>query len=365
MLMAGSLSDSCFLRPWVRALLFFVFGCATSCGQVALLSMLTYYSSEFGKSTFVLLNCATYLPSLPIVLLQSKLDSVYDRKFSTAVAFKFRIAISFLVLTATLVALPLISVSEEWFIMVCAAVIGIFTGVLFGSFYQLLTFIYKDERTENTAYYAFGYQGSGFIVLGASLIAFEAHQDVPTRGMLEGFYISIAVVPFIALAMFIALAATESFRESARIRDMSAEDPSGPLLPREAADGPGADQFSSEQLESDRNLLRSLGGEHLVSQGLWEVDDAGGPLSPGSTELSQMDILKLCFPCVACIFVTIFASIVVFPFYTFVPSTNRMFPMILFYTKVTLLPRACLPASLPPSLTPSQYFPLRPPATTR
>jgi len=56
--------------------------------------------------------------------------------------------------------------------------------------------------------------------------------------------------------------------------------------------------------------------------------------------LSQTQILQPCFPCVACIFVTIFASIVVFPFYTFVPSNNPTFPLLLFYTKV----RACVRA---------------------
>jgi hypothetical protein len=328
------------LGTWTRTLLFSLFGCATSCGQVALLSMLAYYSQQYGKATFVLLNCATYLPSLPVVLVQSKLDSVYDSMFSTAVTFKFRIAVSFFVLAATLVALPLIPVQDEWVVLACGAVIGIFTGVVFGSFYQLLTFVHADETRDNTASYAFGYQGSGFLVLGASLVAFREHQEEPTKGMLEAFYLSIAVVPLIALVAFLALTATESFRESARMRDahsLSLQDVSNPLLQADETDTPTG-VAPSEQLASDQSLLRSLGGEHVVSQSMWEKGGAqeGSPRSPFSAPLTQMQVLRLCFPSVACIFVTIFASIIVFPFYTFVPSSanNPMFPQVLFYTKV-------------------------------
>jgi hypothetical protein len=318
--------------PWARSALFFVFGCATSAAQVALLSMLTFYSQQFGPQIFIALNCATFLPSLPIVLIQSKLDSAYDRIFSTYVAFKFRIAISLLLLTATLCALPLLPLVEEWELLACATIIGIFTGVLFGSFYQLLTFIHAEEQTTNTAYFAFGYQGSGLVVLSLSLVAFRGHEDAPTSEMLRQFFSSVAVIPLVGLILFLTLTASESFRESARLRDVSVSDYDS-LLGREQSDAERA--HHSEQTGDDQALLRSLGGEHVGSLGREHAHDCereavggeGGPL------LSKAQVLEKCFPCAACIFVTIFSSIVVFPFYTFVPSTNPTFPMVLFYTK--------------------------------
>jgi hypothetical protein len=318
-----------------RAALFFVFGCATSAAQTAILSMLTYYSLQFGPQTFVALNCATYLPSLPIVLVQSKLDSAYDRIYSTAVTFKFRIAVSFFVLAATLCALPLLPLREEWELLVCAAVIGIFTGVLFGSFCQLLTFVNSTNQSTNTAYFAFGYQGSGVVVLLLSLIAFRGHENAPTRAMLDAFFISVAVLPLVALVIFIALTATDGFRESASTRDADVEVNDLQTLPLLQA--PDADR--REQRAADQALLSSVGSEHVGSLGVEppQEEEDGGRVERA---LSQTQILQPCFPCVACIFVTIFASIVVFPFYTFVPSNNPTFPLLLFYTKV----RACVRA---------------------
>jgi hypothetical protein len=317
-----------------RAAIFFVFGCATSAAQTALLSMLTYYSLRFGPKTFVALNCASYLPSLPIVLLQGTLDNMYDRIFSTAVTFKFRIAVSFLVLAATLCALPLLPLHEEWELLACAAVIGIFTGVAFGSFYQLLTFVDAEEQSRNIAYFAFGYQGSGVVVLFLSLAVFRGHEAAPTRAMLDDFFLSVALVPLAALVLFVALTATADFRDSALARD--AANPTQPLLwGREEA-------AAVDQRAHDQALLRSLGSEHILGSLEAEHDEttAVGSSVGESEALSQMQILQRCFPCAACIFVTIFASIVIFPFYTFVPSSNPMFPMLLFYTKVCV--RACV-----------------------
>ena len=312
--------------PWA---LFFIFGCATSVAQVALLSMLTYYSSKFGRQTFVGLTCATYLPSLPVVLLQSQFDRFYDGIFSTAVAFKFRVTVSFLVLTVTMCALPLMTLDKEWELLTCAAVVGIFTGVIFGSFYQLLTFIHAEDQTRNTAFFAFGYQGSGVLVLVLSLAAFHGHQDSPSTEMLRQFFFSVAVVPLLALALFMTLAASEHFIESARLRDVTVSRGTPELLL--GSDNMGAEEVTNQQLERDQALLRSQGGEHVGTHG---EENIIYEEIHGESDLSQMQILQRCFPCAACIFVTIFASKVVFPFYTFVPSSNPMFPMILFYIKV-------------------------------
>jgi len=136
---------------------FALFGCATSAGQLALLSLLTYYSRLFGREIFGRINCAVYLPSLPIVLLQGRLDSLCDRRYSSATAFNFRIIPSFLIIIATLLALPFIP-DLEGALLACAASIGISTGVVFGSVYQLLTFVSAEEQKKNTAFFAFGYQ---------------------------------------------------------------------------------------------------------------------------------------------------------------------------------------------------------------
>eukprot|EP00802_Teleaulax_amphioxeia_P016116 Tamp_16226.p1 GENE.Tamp_16226~~Tamp_16226.p1 ORF type:complete len:447 (+),score=61.96 Tamp_16226:115-1455(+) len=317
------------------AALFFVFGCATSAAQVALLSMLAFYSLRFGPQVFVALNLATYLPSLPIVLLQGRLDSTYDRIFSTAVAFRFRVAVSLLVLAATLCALPLLPLHGEWELLVCAAVIGIFTGVVFGSFYQLLTFFRAEEQTSNTAAFAFGYQGVGVVVLLLSILAFRGHAEDPTPAMVDQFFFSVALVPLGAFVLFIALTATEAFRASARARDgTDAASASEPLLSEQ--NFTRAEQGSSEPFESDQAFTRlgSLGMEHVGSLGGAWVSVEKHDSEDAGLSLSQAQCLKRCLPCAACIFVTIFASVVVFPFYTYVPSSNPAFPTILFYTKI-------------------------------
>ena len=340
--------------PWARATLFFIFGCATSAAQVALLSMLNIYSQRFGPQIFVALNCATFLPSLPIVLLQSKLDSRYDRIFSTAVAFKFRIAVSFLVLISALCALPIIPL-EERELLTCATIIGVFTGVLFGSFYQLLTFVHPEHQTTNTAYFAFGYQGSGLVVLCLSLAAFGGLEHAATPEMMRHFFFSVAAVTLLALVLFLALTFSESFRESARLRDMfdsgAAEtesqallgpDRSGPSPSHLSAHIPQAASHSDwgpEQVGRGQALLRSVGGEHVGALSREQAGDTQWEESQetergGAAGMTTRQVLERSFPCAACIFVTIFASTVVFPFYTFVPSASPVLPTVLFYTKI-------------------------------
>jgi hypothetical protein len=61
----------------MRCAAFFLFGVGVSTGQVALLSALVYYSSLYGKATFVHLNIFVYIPSLPVVLLQVRVNGFH------------------------------------------------------------------------------------------------------------------------------------------------------------------------------------------------------------------------------------------------------------------------------------------------
>ena len=369
----------------LAAFLWFLLGCATSAGQIALLSLLTYYSRMFGLATFVRLNCALYLPSLPIVLLQRKLDNSFERRFSTATAFSFRISVSLVAIVMTLIALIYIP-NDEGTLLACAAVIGIFTGAVFGNFYQLLALL--DNQKQTTAAFAFGYQFSGLIVFVLSLAAFGDNEEFPTHDSLEQFFFSVSAVPLLALFVFTMFTWSDTFQDAARKRDgisYAGDEVQGDNRQPLIGEVSGEVDAGAERSENEsRSLLRSLAAEYVgydtcsVRQG-----DDGGILSSmheqellvaadGNTaghggsgdecvgqggggesseedfeSLSQMQILERCFPCVACIFCTIFASIVVFPFYTFVPSTNPQFAMILFYTKVCVCVCMNYPLSLP------------------
>lgn len=65
-------------------MLFFVCAVGVSVAWTSILSGLSYFSKKYGKASFLWLNLATYVPSLPVALAQTVWDDGYVRFVSRA-----------------------------------------------------------------------------------------------------------------------------------------------------------------------------------------------------------------------------------------------------------------------------------------
>jgi len=74
----------------LEQLLFFLAGLGTSIGYLSTLSSLVYFKLLFGPNSFVYLNCAVFLPLLPVSLAQAIWDSWFDVVYRTRVTFLVR-----------------------------------------------------------------------------------------------------------------------------------------------------------------------------------------------------------------------------------------------------------------------------------
>lgn len=77
-------------RHWLRCLLIQV---AYTIGWTAVSSELTYYTSLYGPEILLLLNVAYFVPSVPIMVLQTLTDTAFDRAFGIAAATAYRFVI--------------------------------------------------------------------------------------------------------------------------------------------------------------------------------------------------------------------------------------------------------------------------------
>ncbi len=58
---------------------------------VAVCSDLVRFSQLFGKQALLYLNLAWFVPSLPLLVAQAKLDERYDARFGSRAAARFRV----------------------------------------------------------------------------------------------------------------------------------------------------------------------------------------------------------------------------------------------------------------------------------
>ncbi len=74
----------------LEQVLFFLAGLGSSIGYIATLSSLVYFKVLFGANSFVYLNCAVFLPLLPISIAQAIWDSKFDLLWQSRVTFLVR-----------------------------------------------------------------------------------------------------------------------------------------------------------------------------------------------------------------------------------------------------------------------------------
>lgn len=182
----------------LEQVLFFLAGMGSSIGYIATLSSLVYFDVMFGANSFVYLNCAVFLPLLPISIAQAIYDSRFDLLYQSRVTYLVRVILGYgFVIGGTLGMLSFANgqnhsnydVSFEIFetrkeglrqVIMCALLQGIGGAVLFGQLNQLASFVGSlNQNTNNSdenealpkkfkATVAAGVQASALVVLLAS-----------------------------------------------------------------------------------------------------------------------------------------------------------------------------------------------------
>jgi len=146
----------------LEQILFFLAGLGSSIGYIATLSSLVYFKVLFGANSFVYLNCAVFLPLLPISLAQAVWDSRFDLLYRTRVTFLVRGVLGYgFVMSGTVGMVAFarghsdsntiddtIDENLGWVIF-CAIQQGIGGGILFGQLNQLASFVGSLHQNSN------------------------------------------------------------------------------------------------------------------------------------------------------------------------------------------------------------------------
>jgi hypothetical protein len=96
-------------------------------------SLVSYFKQHHGPDFFVKLNCAYYLPGLPLALLQQHYDSALDARFGSHAAYLARNLLAFFMLTLVLLRLPSIPASDAATLLGLTSVMGTFSWLAHGT----------------------------------------------------------------------------------------------------------------------------------------------------------------------------------------------------------------------------------------
>ena len=129
----------------LEQVLFFLAGLGSSIGYIATLSSLVYFKILFGANSFVYLNCAVFLPLLPISVAQAIWDSKFDLLYFSRVTFLVRGILGYGFVMSGTIGMVMFSHGTssgglEW--IICWALLqGIGGAVLFGQLNQRASFV--------------------------------------------------------------------------------------------------------------------------------------------------------------------------------------------------------------------------------
>lgn len=109
------------LSPWFGLLAVAYMAPWTSLG-----ALVSYFKTQYGAEFIVKLNCAYYLPGLPVALLQQWVDERLDARLGSATAYLGRVAGALVVAALALVALPAegADASAEGVVLALVAALG-------------------------------------------------------------------------------------------------------------------------------------------------------------------------------------------------------------------------------------------------
>ena len=147
----------------LEQILFFLAGLGSSIGYISTLSSLVYFKILFGANSFVYLNCAVFLPLLPISLAQAIWDAQFDLLYQSRVTFLVRGIIGYAFIVSGTLGMISFAHGEHsdsvdnfqshrgnlgW-VIVHALQQGIGGAVLFGQLNQLASFVGSLHHNHN------------------------------------------------------------------------------------------------------------------------------------------------------------------------------------------------------------------------
>ena len=126
--------------------------------------------------------------------------SVLRRRFNPERTFLGRILFALIGSMVAVMMLPFLP-NLKGLLIVMTCFIGVFSAILYGTFYQLVSLL-RDEGGKVNAYFSMGYQGAGLFILVFSLISgFQGHQMHPT--LLQRVILAGLVMLVMAASLFV------------------------------------------------------------------------------------------------------------------------------------------------------------------
>ena len=314
---------------------FMLCGMGATCAYTAILSSLVWYKALFGPSIFLLLNIAVYTPALPIMMLQNSFDERYNAMHGVRTAYRFRVAFCFTCLAGILCLFASERPPDAGFMVGTTLVVGIFAGVAYGTFYQIISLM-PDPRCN--AYFAMGYQGVALLVLVVGLAtgfnADAAEGAAIPISAVTGFFGGCAFLQMTCLAAFLAV------DRSSRMYEFALDKKDEVLLSVRSAQQAKAKKVKEIARRAAR--AKSPGTEPLLStdgsneiESLLSAEETA--VEPCKPSLTRCEVFYAIWPCAAACSLTICGSIMLFPFYVYMQDSahNKALPQVLFFTKLT------------------------------
>lgn len=101
----------------------------------AISSLLSQFSRDYGPQVLLQLNVAYFLPSIPVLLLQTSFNDVMDRKLGMAKATLFRLTLGLGSLVLLMAYFPYLATTHAS-LLATTVMVGLSYGVAFGTSYQ-------------------------------------------------------------------------------------------------------------------------------------------------------------------------------------------------------------------------------------
>lgn len=346
---------------------FFLTAIAFTAGWTAISSLIGYYKSLYGPHMLLYLNLAYFLPSLPTLLLQSLWDARLDSKFGIAKAATVRLCIGLGGSTLICIVYPFYESSRD-VLLVLVSLLGLCNSVAFSTSYQIVTHFSTSNSVALT---------TGFVASGPLVVLAEAALRMGPRPSYIQQMLLFQLVAALTLAGW-AAALLLLVRWWGQLQAKADSPESSPLLEDESVvlhssqhslDPPGehhsryhAAPHSSDQAEaglieqqgtggyegSDTSRASSCNRDELergersaVSLESMGSSQTGRSLSMPSPhavpEWGYQALAQDIWPAVLALVLSVSTSILVFPFFPYVPSDGRFgdaLPQVLFAARV-------------------------------
>lgn len=268
-----------------------VVGTGISISAVSLQSSVAYFSNLYGKESFLWINIAIYLPALPVSLFMIHWSTLQRGKCPDSEQTwceTRRLIVSFVLLAV--IGMSVASTNSLWSLLLVSFMTGVFSTVAYCSAFQIAMSCADADNLRIGL--NLGYQGSVVVVI----VAQELSGLQPGSALADVWF-------FFSVVALLSLAATVSAYKLGIVCIKLSSETSESLLSDELLPDGHADREDEEEKYSYSEVLVEIRSYAMV------------------------------------LFATVFGSIVIFPFYSYVPSssssevTQRFLPMYMFYTK--------------------------------